>query len=116
MDGYVAGTHKTIILSQYGRAPNRRGQCEPGLSYLQWCPTGFPPRPSNERRGGVRQQANQMAMPNMMGQPPMMSMAGEMPGNIQQPMANFGFGNNMSFCGRETERGVFLTISGASFE
>ena len=36
-------------------------------------------------------------MRGMMGQPLMMPMAGGMPVNIQQPMENFGFGNNMSF-------------------
>ena len=35
----------------------------------------------------------------MIGQPIMMSMAGGMPGNMQQPMANFGCGTNMNFYG-----------------
>ena len=33
-------------------------------------------------------------MPNMYGQPAMMNMAAAMPGNTQQPMANFGYENN----------------------
>ena len=40
-----------------------------------------------------------MTMPTMIGQPIMMSMAGGMPGNMQQPMANFGCGTNMNFYG-----------------
>ena len=35
-----------------------------------------------------------MMMPNMYGQPAMMNMAGVIPGNTQQPIANFGYGNN----------------------
>ena len=67
-------------------------------------------------------------MPNMMRQPIMVNMAGGMSGNVQQPMANFGYGNNMNFYGpnkygkqygvwpREQNREQLLTISGASFE
>ena len=40
-----------------------------------------------------------MMVPTMMEQPTMMNMAGGMPGNIQQPMANFGYVNNMKFYG-----------------
>ena len=35
----------------------------------------------------------------MIGQPTMMSMVGGKPGIIQQPRANFGCGNNISFYG-----------------
>ena len=40
-----------------------------------------------------------MMVPTMMGQPTIMNMAGRKPGNMQQPMANFGYGNNMNFYG-----------------
>ena len=38
-------------------------------------------------------------MPTLIGQPTMMNMAGGMSGNTQQPMANFGNGNNTNFYG-----------------
>ena len=97
MGGSVSGVHKTIMPSQYGCQPNRRMQREPSQNYLQWHTLGFLPRPNNGRRGEGRQKGNLMAMPHVMGQPPMMRMAGIMPVSFQQPMANSGFGNNTSF-------------------
>lgn len=38
-------------------------------------------------------------MLNIMGRLTMMNMAGGMPDNIKQPMANFGYGNNINFYG-----------------
>ena len=42
-------------------------------------------------------QADGKSSCDMMRQPTMMNMASGMPVNIQQPMVNFGYGNNMKF-------------------
>ena len=45
-------------------------------------------------------------MPVMIGKPTMMNMAGGMPSNMQQPMANFGCGNIMNFYGANMENNM----------
>ena len=67
MSGSNKGAHKMVMPSQCGQVPNRNGQSAPSQNYLHWRAAGFPARPNRQRRGG-RQQANQVAMPTMLGQ------------------------------------------------
>ena len=94
MDGSNAGAHRSTAIYP---APDL--SVNPAQITYSGAPQDSLPDPITGDGAEEEKQQNQMMMPTMIGQPTMIDMAGRMSGNTQQPMANFGYGNNMNFYG-----------------